>query len=331
MTTTILDKDITVDENFRVTNDEICKIPPSISSKTFGSLNVRILPDKPKTMKIAIILPSRGNHERMSAVMHCIDNLSSGQNELVYGVVADDDDEETLKELELVGNHMNVFVAGYEISKRIHTRFNYLERELGGDLTIGLCDDYFCLTQNWDKFCKHCVDIGMMSFCLQEQNDPRNTTILAQTKKWTQVRGCFCNSTFPFWFADTWEAEVYQLVYGNPLPIIADIKMGGRRGKTKGMRELSFWTEYFIKTRFDRIKDAQTVCDRLGYEVKVQNDRQKLIQMFETQDIDRVKMSQLLEEMFANKTWKKSEVYDEMKQEAIEKLRGFELCNQTNK
>lgn len=208
-------------------------------------------------MKIDVVLASRGNPLRLMSVLTCFDNLASGTNDITYRVIVDEDDELTVK----AAKQIPLKIVLHEGSRDIPmaARINEAAMMSTADLVSGAADDTFPLTQHWDGVMQTGFDQGFHAFSWQEANDPENQTLIVLSRKWLDCIGRFLPEYFPFWFGDTWIAEVHELAFAKPLPIVSDLQWGGRRGKTRGMRELKFWFEFFAATRIERLAEAQRV------------------------------------------------------------------------
>jgi len=206
-------------------------------------------------MKIDVIVPSRGHPLRLMSVLTCFDALSSGEHEITYRVVCDMDDTPTYK----VSDALPFRVAIHSGMGPLSARMNEAAME-ASDIVTGAADDTFPLAQHWDAILAIGVDEGHPAFSWQEVNDPTNTTMLVFSRRWLNAVGRMLPEYFPFWFGDTWVAEVYEMAFLKPLPIVQNLPWGGKRGKTKGMRDLKFWFDFFAATRVERVAEARSVC-----------------------------------------------------------------------
>ena len=123
---------------------------------------------------------------------------------------------------------------------------------------------------------------------------------------------------FPFWFGDTWVAEVYELAHCRPLPIIQNLPWGGKRGKTRGMRDLEFWFDFFAATRIERIAEARGVA--FANSVKFDPPQAMLDDMKRRDAEQRARVPQF-NEAFGADAGEPSETYLNMKATAQQWLR----------
>lgn len=211
-------------------------------------------------MKIDVLMASRGNAVKLMSVLTCFDQLSSGNHDITYRVVCDMDDPLTYQIL----GKVQLKIAVHCGQGPLHKRLNEAAMESDADVITGAADDTFPLAQHWDAIIDYGMSEGHHAFSWQEVNDPTNQTMIALSKKWIQSVGRFYPEYFPFWFADTWIAEVHEMIYHKPLPIVETLPWGGKRGQTRGMRELKYWFEFFQATRIERIAEARGLCFHLG-------------------------------------------------------------------
>ncbi len=229
-------------------------------------------------MRITIGLPSRNRPAGLLSVLTALDKLSSGAHDIAYGVLMDDDDYVTLEQFEqwkkagMLPENVTEFVGPRD--RTLNARMNDVYRDLPAELYSQVADDQFPMSLHWDKMFQACAK--MPAFAWTEATDAENATFLVVSHAWFKVTGRYTVEYFPFWFADTWLAEVYRLAFGMPLSVINQLLMGhGRRGATQGMRDLKFWFEFFAATRAERIDEAQRIADAWQQNVAVLTDRQQ--------------------------------------------------------
>lgn len=139
------------------------------------------------------------------------------------------------------------------------------------DVHVLMSDDVMPLTWHWDEVINMAVSQGLDAFCWEEQGDPNNQTYLILTKKYAEALVSYLPIWFPFWFSDTWRNEIYIMVFHKSMPIVRDLKIGGKRGKTHGLQDVEFWFDFFARTRPQRIKEAEVLANNLGIEFKHEN------------------------------------------------------------
>lgn len=242
-------------------------------------------------MKITIGLPSRNRPAGLLSTLTAFNSLATGTNEITYAVILDEDDYVTLEQVAhweksgMLPQGVRLFVAPRD--KTVNARFNDAVKMCPAEVYSQACDDAFPLAFHWDKLLAGAAGV-LPAFNWQECNDPTNATYPVLTDKWLQAVGRFYPEYFPFWFADTWIAEVFNLAFAKPAPIINQLPMGGKRGQTQGMRELAFWFEFFAATRIERIAEAERVAKAYGFSFDAEKDRaSQLAQMRAGDDYQR--------------------------------------------
>lgn len=274
-------------------------------------------------MEITLGLPSRNRPAGLLSVITALHNLASGENEINYAVIIDRDDYVTIEQVE----HWNksgffperTFVKCEQRQKTVNHRFNEALAEHPADMYGQICDDAFPLTQHWDKIFENCRQLP--AFAWQEQNDPQNVTYPVVSDRWIQATGHFYPDYFPFWFADTWVAEVYALAFGHPISVFKQLGMGGKRGQTQGMRDLAFWFGFFAETRNERIDEAEKLADIYGCKVDVRRERHATINEMQNGDRYQLQRIPVYEAAFNANNGEPSEMYRVAKDRAEQHLR----------
>ena len=219
-------------------------------------------------------------------MLKCFDALATGLHEITYAVIVDDDDYVTLEQVAhweksgMLPQGVRLFCAPRV--KTVNARFNEAIAACPADVYMQACDDAFPLAFKWDVLVAGLVQIPAYSW--QECNDPTNATYLVISERWRAAVGRFYPEYFPFWFADTWIAEVYTLAFAKPVGVVNQLQMGGKRGQTQGMRELAFWFDFFAATRQERMAEAVAVARAHGFRLNPAQDRAEQLQAMEAGD-----------------------------------------------
>ena len=221
-------------------------------------------------MKIAIILPTRGHPHRCAAILTALDHLASGEHEIEYHLIVDDDD----------GPHDARLPSQHEAHPRTwhhagdpaishFARINEVVVGLDVDAISWFADDVFPLTLHWDALIALGIDQHKLpAFAWQELSDPGNVTYPVLSRKWINAVGYMLPVHFPFWFVDTWIQQLHELAFNQPFPVVQNLQVGGRRGATRGMHELAFWFKFFDATHVIRESEAITLAKAFGATVE---------------------------------------------------------------
>lgn len=273
-------------------------------------------------MHIAVIIPSRSRSLSLKAVLVALHSLASGRHKVSYTILADKDDHDTFYAAEEVrtvlegtqahptGNTLTVIV---DDNRLINVRENEVAAILRADAFMPWADDIFPMAQNWDVAIDYIItQANVPAFSWQEANDPNNHTAIVIGKKWYEATGRLFPEYFPFWFSDTWMKEVFQFAFGAGMPIVEQLKFGGKRGKTGNMHDLAFWFRVFGETRDERLEDAKKICSSMSLSMP---DPTEAVKAFESIDHAQLRAVPRYEVAFAS-TRAPSEFYKEAKAKA---------------
>lgn len=263
-------------------------------------------------MKITVGLPSRNRPAGLLAALKAFDSLATGANEITYAVIMDEDDYVTLEQFEhweksgMLPDGVRRFVAPR--NKTVNARFNDAMKLCPAEVYSQACDDSLPLAFHWDKLLAGAI-AQVPAFNWQECNDPANATYPVLSQRWIEAVGRFYPEYFPFWFADTWIAEVFNIAFAKPIPVINQLQMGGKRGSTQGMRDLSFWFQFFAATRIERIAEATAVAKAFGFTLNAQTERAEILQRLRDGDTYQRNRAPVYEQAFKANVGEPSEVY----------------------
>ena len=250
-------------------------------------------------MKISVILPSRSRPAGMLAVLKAYDALATGNHEIHYTLIVDDDDQHT-SEQSIFWNNVNYFPENTHIMEAprvdtVNARFNQAVEALPADAYIQACDDAFPVSFHWDALIYGAKE--MPAYSWQELNDPSNATYLCINERWREAVGRFYPEYFPFWFADIWIAEVFLLAFAKPISVVNQLQVGGKRGHTQGMRDLRFWFDFYAATRGERWDEAVKVAKAWGFTLN-KSEREEQFKMLEEGDAYQITQIERYEKVF---------------------------------
>lgn len=221
----------------------------------------------PARPTIAVLFLTRGRPGQLVAAVHAFHALCSDAARPLY-VICGDDDDDTLPDA-------LAMLFGLPVIPSINPRPDCLGRAWnlgalaalphGWDIAMLTGDDTIPLAPAWDRrILQLHYGFGAHAFSAQEVGDPNNFTFPIVSRAWHHALGRIVPECFPYWFNDSWIAEVNQFAFGRPLPIEPGLPMGGRRGTTREMRDLAFWFRYFAHTRMQRVIEGQKIAASLG-------------------------------------------------------------------
>lgn len=267
-------------------------------------------------MKITVPMPSLNRPAGLLSVLTALDALASGKHEITYVPLIDADDELTRLQVDdwMVQGMLphNTHIRCAPRAGTISARVNAAMREFPADTYCPLPDDGHPMTQHWDEYFAGLHAQAVPAFAWVEKNDPGNPTFIALSHRWVEAIGGF-SEYFPFWFADTWIAEVHALAFAKGIGIIQQLQMGGKRGVTQGMRDLGFWFEFFDRTRTERIAQAERLAKAHGFTVDVRKERAEILASLEESSRNQLARVPIYEKSFHADQGEPSAQYLEVK------------------
>lgn len=208
---------------------------------------------------IAVLILTRGRPAGLVAAVQALHATASGDVPINYVLCCDDDDP-TIDQSVALLEHLPITISRNPRPDALGGAWNLGARAAGEwDMALLTGDDTVPACWHWDRHMSARDDLP--AFAWQELNDPTNVTYPVVSRRWFDaVGGKMVPAWFPYWFNDTWLAEVHMMAFGQPLPIASELPMAGRRGTTREMRELAFWFSVFTATRGMRENDAHMVA-----------------------------------------------------------------------
>lgn len=217
-------------------------------------------------MQIACVMATRGNPKRAAAVLECANSLASGGHKLDWVICCDHDDTTAGY---FKANYPDVRLSVDESQPGVGAVWNrgaLLHRN--ADYIAPFPDDSFPGLPNWDRTIVNALPdperIGVIAW--NDTANPNQCTLPVITRGWFRHAGLY-DGRFPYWFYDTCVAELWTFVTGRTVEIPQALLLAARKGKTQGMRELSFWWDYYVFTRHERLAHAAQIRESLGLEM----------------------------------------------------------------
>lgn len=206
-------------------------------------------------MRLNVCIASRGRANALVAVIMCMWRLRSGQNDINFIVGVDrDDDASILAAGSLVVDRLPVRVSIGARPETLGAINNRLIADAQADAYVVTTDRAFLLAPGWDEQIR--VDLAahpgrVLWLSSPQDHDPTHPVLPAS---YIRAVGQWSPEIFPFWFDDTWNAEIEYLAYGNIIKI--PVQFAGERGRTTNAREIPFWSDVFDALRHRRVKQA---------------------------------------------------------------------------
>jgi len=269
-------------------------------------------------MRIAVLILSRGRPAGLVAAIETLHALAADAAEVTYYIRSDEDDPATR-------NALSTCFSDGRLDIRQVVRPRPVALGAAWNETIAVMDDWDALFQmtddavpvsmGWDRAIAELIgEGGLPGFSWTEVNDPDHRTFPVVARPWAEALGRVTPEWFPFWFIDTWLAEVHHLAFGEPMPVVRSLLLGGKRGKTGRMRELGFWFDFFAATRVLRVEEAKLVAAEFGRDFP---DPAPALEMMAAGDAAQKERVPLYEKAFGAEEGEASPRYDIAKTRAL--------------
>lgn len=231
-------------------------------------------------MKFACIMVTRGRPKTAFAALEIAKSLSSGKHELEFVICADDDDLETQEYFK--GHRLSVAKAPIGLGE-LWNRGAALIPD--ADVFCPLVDDSFIAYPDWDELIVQTLERQPKHAKLIGWNDTANRGLMTLPivgAEWYKAAGLY-KGYFPYWFYDTWVAEVYSFVTGE-LPILPkELLLVAKKGVTQGMRDLGFWWDFYSALRPERLAEAERLRSHYNISIAPMN-LDSAVKYWETRD-----------------------------------------------
>lgn len=220
-------------------------------------------------MKIAVGILTRDRPAGLIAAMQSLYATASGTHDIRYYVRCDRDDERTHRAVMCCDPQDPApwMVIG-ERPETLGQAWNELAAKSaawGWDAFCVITDDVVSITPNWDLGVAELIGPrGLLAFGWNDLIHPNNITYPVVSRRWYEAVGRLFPEYFPFWFSETWMAQVYDLVVGTQMPIASDMRITGPDTKTLNMRDVAFWVDLFAATLPMRAEEAFAVQLKLA-------------------------------------------------------------------
>lgn len=216
-------------------------------------------------MRIGCVLATRGRPKQAAAVIEVAKSLASGRHEIEFIVCCDDDDHETQA-------HLREYRQSIAPSPLyLGEVWNRGCTDLDADIYCPLPDDSFIACPDWDEFIVRQLSASPVKLIgWNDRANPGLMTLPIVGREWYEVAGLY-PGIFPYWFYDTWVAEVYSFVTGHVPYLPPELLLVAKKGTTQRMRDLAFWWDVYSKTRPDRLKEAERL--RSHFNCKIAENR----------------------------------------------------------
>lgn len=213
---------------------------------------------KRKRELISVLIPERG---RPMMLFRLIKSLleTAGDDKAFEVLVAIDDDDPawaTMDGQEIDGR-VRYFV--WPRPKTLGEKLNMLAAQAKADTMFMMANDYVMLTHGWPGIIREAVAAlpnGIGVPFPKDSLHPDHASFPIITRRMMDAIGYFAPVWFPYWYVDTWWDEIGLLLGVRP-EIAVEVSAPEGRGKSQGLRDVTFWAMFFHQLRRYRVRDAR--------------------------------------------------------------------------
>lgn len=222
-------------------------------------------------MRIAVAIISRGRPLKLIGVVEGMAALASGKHEIIYGVRCDEDDPQTMEAAEALSTGHPILIQSGPRPATLGEAHNGLMAGMQGEagpfgVFVSWIDRTFVVTPGWDEeIAREAAADSIRLMWWKSEQDPHPTHPVVPAGWYDACGGRVWAEFFPFWFANTWLAEVWELARGAELVFLNTVQYAGRRGRTQRLRDLMFWSEFYQAMRPMRVEEAARIRAVLGW------------------------------------------------------------------
>lgn len=200
-------------------------------------------------MKVSLCIPTRGRPERIqNAIRSALETRALAETVVV--AACDADDETNAWAVNFDGNG-GVRISVEEREDSLGKKYTRCAKACDADLYVIWADDHTMPTQGWDQRLvdvagKFGSDAGIIYFGNVPNVFQPGIAVNAEMYRAMEF---LCVPYFPFWWHDTWIDEIGRM---SDRIVAADVQVGmdsTQEGKSRGVRDVAWWAEFFDRTR----------------------------------------------------------------------------------
>lgn len=245
-----------------------------IGRKVYSGTLQKWINDLPAEMfdltRVVHCIASRGRPEQLGGVVKTI-LRNAKLAETKIAVALDRDDPELMNYYRVLNEiPETVYVSVGPREDSIGALYNRLVRTCPGDIYINGADDMAMVTPGWDEkiieAAKNIPDgIGAVFFGKMpvQSNMP---ALMAVTRGLIEKMGYFLQPYTPYsWWTDTWLWEIVRMI-NRSVDADIDVEYPPQDWKTRGLRDVTWWANFFDQTRPQRAEIARSIIAHRDYE-----------------------------------------------------------------
>lgn len=222
-------------------------------------------------MSISVCIATRGRMELLGqTVSRTLETAVLPDTKIVIGFDRDEADNIKVDSNQPIDGRVIVSIADREDS--LGAKYNRIAAAApASDLYLVATDDCALDTPGWDKMLATAFPVAFpdgigVLYCGSMDSAGMNSSLPsmhALSVKFIQKVGYFCTPDFPTWFHDTWIDELATMIGRVVIVpgIAARYPSLGEARKSRGVRDVHFWAQYFEKRRADREAVARAIIN----------------------------------------------------------------------
>lgn len=229
-------------------------------------------------MKISVLLPSRGRPEKLTKSIRALQNLASGNHEIVYAIGCDNDDQATIRACIELGDGIRAYVMKRRPS--LGSIVNILAEQNPSDVYCSYADDVEMMEPGWDQHVADAVEAHPDWVMWHNAKVYVDGALVNENpyavvpEKWRAAAGKIFTDYFPYWHDDGWLQQVWFYAKGTHQWPVLDVDVrDDNAGKTHRLHDYPFWESFFWNRDGERLAEAARIAEALGWP-KVDNPEQ---------------------------------------------------------
>lgn len=212
-------------------------------------------------MIFTLCIASRGNPEQLCHVIRETDGACAHPEQLRISVALDEDDPGLPRTAPETRAELIWSIAPREDS--LGAKYNRCQRNAPAEAYLMGADDNIFDVPGWDDQLRLRFDLfpDKLGFVYFGRLDGSLPTQMAIPHLFVERRGQMFTEHFPVWFHDT-DIDEHANMMGRTIWADIHVEEIGGRGKSRGIRDIAFWTNLFEALRPER----QAFADKLSQE-----------------------------------------------------------------
>lgn len=213
-----------------------------------------------------MVIATRGNSQTLlKTITENLRGTVLASTKVVLGLDEDDPAlEEARKIAASFGTRANVKAVVGPRPDSIGGVYNRCAAQEPADIYIPGADDVIIRTHGWDERILNATQkmpdfIGVIG-CGKMPVESALPGTYAVTQPLIDRMGFFLQPYTPFWWMDTWLFEIAVMI-GRMLPLKLNLDFGDSWTKTRGMRDLTYWAQFFDDMRWHRLATAKQIIN----------------------------------------------------------------------